>query len=118
MLGTGKAAGLLRCSFLNTSRSRLNNLPLISPFFALASELQEGETPVRTRMDRELDLTTRRHRLLKRSLFGLLVVMAFIALLTFGPAWLKPALSRPLTHQYLNKRGGCGSRLCLSAWWR
>ncbi|MFN7930235.1 MAG: HlyD family efflux transporter periplasmic adaptor subunit [Blastocatellia bacterium] len=45
-------------------------------------------------MDRELDLTTRRHRLLKRSLFGLLVVMAFIALLTFGPAWLKPALSR------------------------
>ncbi len=45
-------------------------------------------------MDREIDLTFRRKLFAKRTVISLLLVTAIAALLIFGPAWIKPSLSR------------------------
>ena len=45
-------------------------------------------------MDREIDLTFRRKLFAKRTVISLLLVSAIAALLIFGPAWVKPSLSR------------------------
>lgn len=45
-------------------------------------------------MDREIDLTTQRKQLFKRTLIGVLLVVGFVGVLTFGPAWIKPSLNR------------------------
>ncbi len=45
-------------------------------------------------MDREIDLAFRRKLLAKRTVISLLLVTAIAALLIFGPAWIKPSLSR------------------------
>lgn len=45
-------------------------------------------------MDRELDITVRRKLIGKRVLLATSLLAVVVALLTFGPAWLKPTLSR------------------------
>ena len=45
-------------------------------------------------MDREIDVTFRRKLFAKRTVISLLLVSAIAALLIFGPAWVKPSLSR------------------------
>ena len=45
-------------------------------------------------MDREIDLAFRRKLFAKRTVISLLLVSAIAALLIFGPAWIKPSLSR------------------------
>lgn len=45
-------------------------------------------------MDRDLDITVRRRLIGKRVLLATSLLAVVVALLTFGPAWLKPTLSR------------------------